>query len=137
MILKKSILVVDDELGPRESIRMILNKKYEVHTAASGQEALECLKNNKFDLITLDLRMPGLSGFEVLREIRKNHANMEVIVVTGYASPQNSEEVADYGVDEFITKPFDAPAIIGSVNRSLERRRVKNFMQYNSLVVRA
>jgi CheY-like chemotaxis protein len=68
MPVKRCILIVDDEIGPRESIRMILKPSYEVQTAASGQEALDHLKKKKFDLITLDLRMPGLSGFDVLRK---------------------------------------------------------------------
>ena len=63
---RRSILIVDDELGPRESLRMVLKPSYEVHTAADGMAALEFLKERSVDLITLDLKMPGLSGMEVL-----------------------------------------------------------------------
>ena len=71
MAQQGSVLVVDDELGPRESLRMILQPLYEVKTASNGQEALQFLQEGKIDLITLDLKMPGLSGLDVLREIKK------------------------------------------------------------------
>jgi len=136
MPLKRCILIVDDEFGPRESIKMILKPSYEVQTASSGQEALDHLKKKKFDLVTLDLRMPGLSGFDVLREIRKKNPGVEVIIITAYASERNTQEINYYDVSELIAKPFDAPALLSSVTRSLERRRVKNFLAYNNLVVR-
>lgn len=136
MPIKRCILIVDDEFGPRESIKMILKPSYDVQTAASGQEALDHLKKKKFDLITLDLRMPGLSGFDVLREIRKKNPDTEVIVITAYASEQNTREIDYYEVSELIAKPFNAPELLNSVTRSLERRRVKNFLAYNNLVVR-
>ena len=67
MISNGSILIVDDEVGPRESLRMILKPMYEVHTAENGQEAINFISQKKVDLVTLDLRMPGLSGIEVLQ----------------------------------------------------------------------
>jgi DNA-binding NtrC family response regulator len=136
MAIKRCILIVDDEMGPRESIKMILKPSYDVQTAASGKEALDCLKKKRFDLITLDLRMPGLSGFDVLREIRRKNPDTEVIVITAYASEQNAREINNFDVSEFIAKPFNAPELLNSVVRSLERRRVKNFLAYNNLVVR-
>ena len=136
MPVKRCILIVDDEIGPRESIRMILKPAYEVQTAASGQEALDHLQKKKFDLVTLDLKMPGLSGFDVLREIRKKNPGVEVIVVTAYASEQNAKEINGCEISECIAKPFNAPELLDSVTRSLERRRVKNFLAYNNLVVR-
>ena len=80
---KETILVVDDEAGPRESLRMILKPRYEVHTASDGQEALRLINNKDVDVVTLDLNMPGLSGIEVLKEIRKLKPNTEVIIITG------------------------------------------------------
>ena len=68
MTKQESILIVDDEIGPRESLRKVLQPIYQIYTAANGKEALKCLQNRKIDLVTLDLNMPGLSGFGVLRE---------------------------------------------------------------------
>jgi DNA-binding NtrC family response regulator len=138
MAHRKSILIVEDELSVRESLRMILKTKYEVHTAADGNEALERLQKDKIDLVTLDLKMPGLSGIDVLREIKRRNADIEVVVVSAYGNPQNLREANRYGAGDFITKPFNAPDLINSVNKSLERRshnlRLKNLARYNSLV---
>jgi len=136
---KRSILIVDDELGVRESLKMILKPIYYVHTAAGGEEALQCLQKEKIDLVTLDLKMPGLSGFEVLREIKKNHSSIEVIIITAYGTGENAMEAIRSGA-EFITKPFNVPDILISLNKSLEKQsynlKLKNFGLYNSLVVR-
>jgi len=140
MAHRKSILIVEDELSVRESLRMILKSKFEVHTAADGTEALQCLQKDKIDLVTLDLKMPGLSGMDVLREIKKRNADIEVVVVSAYGNPQNLREADRYGAGDFITKPFNAPDLVDSVNKSLERQsqkiRLKNFARYNSLVQR-
>jgi len=136
---KKSILVVDDETGVRESIRMILKPNYDVYTAADGSEALQCIQKDKIDIVTLDLRMPGLSGIEVLREIKKINADIEVIVVSAYGTPQNHQEAVNHGADDFIIKPFNAPDLINSICKSVERRaynlRLRNLARYNSSVV--
>lgn len=138
MAQKNAILVVDDEIGPRESLRMILKAIYEVYTAADGKEALNCIHREKIDVVTLDLKMPGLSGIDVLREIKKNNPDIEVVIVTAYGTVQNAQEVSQYGAAGFIAKPFNIPDLINTVNKSMERRnynlRLKNFQQYNSLV---
>jgi DNA-binding NtrC family response regulator len=140
MAQKRSILIVDDEFSVRESLRMILKSKYEVHTAADGREALHCIQKDKIDLVTLDLKMPGLSGIEVLREIKKKYADIEVIVISAYGTPQNLREATSYGVEGFIAKPFNLSDIINSIGKSLDRRsynlKLKNFSRYNSIVIK-
>jgi DNA-binding NtrC family response regulator len=135
----KSILIVDDEFGVRESLKMILKPIYHVHTAANGEEALRCIQKERIDLVTLDLKMPGLSGFEVLREIKNIHPNIEAIIITAYGSGENAMEAIQYGA-EFITKPFNVPDILISLNKSLEKQgfnlKRNNFSLYNSLVAR-
>ena len=127
-----SILVVDDELGVRESLRFILNSSYDIHVAADGQEALQCLKKEKIDLVTLDLKMPGMSGNEVLKEIKKAKADIEVIIITAYGNVKNAEDAVRYGAGDFIVKPFDVAEITAKVSRSLERRsrtlRIRNLI---------
>jgi putative two-component system response regulator len=122
MAQQGSILVVDDEIGPRESLRMILKPIYEVHTAANGQEALDFLKGEKIDLVTLDLKMPGISGIDVLREIKKDQDDIEVIIITGYGTLTNAIEAIRYGAVDFISKPFNVAEIISIVSKSIERR---------------
>jgi DNA-binding NtrC family response regulator len=127
-----SVLIVDDEAGPRESLRLILKPIYEIYTAADGNEALRCIQEKEIDVVTLDLKMPGMSGFEVLRGIKKLKADIEVIIVTGYGTLKNAQEAIHYGAGDFISKPFNIPDIISIVNKSLMRRRYN--LKINNLV---
>jgi DNA-binding NtrC family response regulator len=90
--------------------------------------------------VTLDLKMPGLSGIDVLRQIKRNDPDIEVVVITAYGTVENAQEANRYGAG-FITKPFNVSDLINSIIESLERRstrlRLKNFAQYNLLVVRS
>ncbi len=117
-----SILIVDDEFGVRESLKMILKPNYQVHTAANGEEALQCIRKDQIDLVTLDLKMPGLSGLEVLREIKKNNPEIEVVVITANDNAQNVQEVTQYGAG-LITKPFNVPDLLNSLHKSLEKQK--------------
>ena len=117
-----TILVVDDEVGPRESLLMILKPTYEVYTAANGQEALQFIRREKIDLVTLDLKMPGISGIDVLKEINKLNADIEVVIITGYGTLTNAVEAIRYGAVDFISKPFNVAEIISIVSKSVERR---------------
>jgi DNA-binding NtrC family response regulator len=117
-----SILIVDDELGVRESLRMILKPHYKVYTAPDGQEALEIIKGKKIDLITLDLNMPKLSGIETLREIRKINSEVDIIIITGYGTAKDEKEALRYGVRDFISKPFSTNKIINVINDLLKKR---------------
>jgi DNA-binding NtrC family response regulator len=118
-----SVLVVDDELGPRESLRMILRPLYEVKTASNGQEAIQFLQQGKIDLITLDLKMPGLSGLEVLREIKKMNVDAAVIIITAYGTLTNAHEAIRYGAVDFISKPYNATDILAVVRRTVEQKQ--------------
>ncbi len=126
MSVAPSILVVDDEAGTRESLRMILRSDYHVRTVASGEEALRSLENEDFDLVTLDLKMPGLSGFETLTEMKRCRPDLDVVVITGFSSLGSVREALRQGASGFISKPFDIREIIALVRRCLERRRHKS-----------
>jgi DNA-binding NtrC family response regulator len=90
------------------------------------------------DLVTLDLKMPGLTGVDVLREIKNLRPDIDVIIITGYGSLNNAQEAIRFGAGDFISKPFNVADIIAIVSKSFERRsynsKVKNFIQQiNSL----
>ncbi len=119
---KETILIVDDELGPRESLRFILKPHYETITAGSGQEALKLLQEREIDLVTLDLNMPGISGIDLFKKIRALKPELEVIIITGYGSLANAQEAIRYGAGNFISKPFDMAEIITIVAKSFERK---------------
>jgi len=118
-----AILVVDDEKGPRESLRMILRPAYQVFCARDGLEALEILRTRAIDLVTLDLNMPGIQGEEMMRTIRREFPNVELIVITGYGTLENAAEAVRYGVSDYLQKPFDVVQVSASVYRALSRRR--------------
>jgi len=128
-----AVLIVDDEIAPRESLRMILHPLYQVYTAADGEEALACLQNQQIDLVTLDMRMPGISGLEVLKEIRRRKADIDVIMISGYMNSQNIQEAKENGAVDVIAKPFNVTDIVASVGKQVERkkfhRKVQDLMQ--------
>ncbi len=122
---KANILVVDDEMGPRESLRMILNPYYNVLVADRGAQAIEMLKQNPVDLVTLDLKMPGLTGINVLEKVKAHDPDIEAIIITGYGSLDTAIEGLRLGAFDYISKPFDVNHILSLVRRGLERRTAK------------
>ena len=119
---RKSILIVDDKMGVQESLCLILKPHYEVLTAADGHEALRFIQKEKIELVTLDLKMPGLSGIDVMREIKKIRDDVEIIIITAYGTPTNASESIYFGAGDFILKPFDVFDITVKVKKSLERQ---------------
>jgi two-component system NtrC family response regulator len=120
-----SVLVVDDEIGPRESLRMILHPLYEVQTATNGDEALARLQNQQFDLITLDMRMPGSSGLDVLKQIRTMKSDVDVVIISGYMTPKNTAEAKNWGAADVINKPFNVTEVMACVGKLVEQKKYK------------
>ncbi len=116
------ILIVDDERGPRESLRMILSGAYDVTTAGGGADALDLLRTDDIDLVTVDLNMPGMKGDELMRTIRAEFPQTEIIIITGCGSIETAVEGIRHGVFDYLTKPFDVVQVTASVERALERR---------------
>jgi DNA-binding NtrC family response regulator len=108
-----NILIVDDKLGTRESLKIILNPSYNTLTAINGNNALDLIKQYPVDLVTLDLKMPGMNGIEVLKEIRKLYGTLKSAI-----------ECIRLGVFDYITKPFNVPEIIAVINKSLTKRNL-------------
>lgn len=120
---RASLLIVDDEIGPAESLRMIFKPSYNVFTANSGRDALEIVRSTPIDVVTLDLRMPVMSGVEVMERIKELDPDIEIIVITGYSSLDSALRGIRSGVFDYITKPFDVPQISELVRRAVARRR--------------
>ena len=123
---KPHILVVDDEMGPRESLKMILHPYYNVHVAERGGQAIELLSRYPVDLVTLDLKMPGLTGINVLEKIKHYDPDIEAIMITGYGSLDTAIEGLRLGAFDYISKPFDVNHILALVRRGLDRRTAKS-----------
>jgi putative nucleotidyltransferase with HDIG domain len=118
-----SVLIVDDELGPRESLRMILKPIFNVHTVENGEEALRFIRQEPVNLVTLDLKMPGIPGIEVLKEIKGYNPDIEVIVLTGYGSLNTAVEALRYGALDYIDKPFDVPQVERVIRKGVEKNK--------------
>ena len=116
-----TILVVDDERGPRESLKMILSPGHTVLLAEDGMGALELLRNHTVDLATVDLNMPGMKGDELMRTIREEFPDVSVIVITGCGSVETAVEGIRYGVSDYLSKPFDVVQVTAAVSRALGR----------------
>jgi DNA-binding NtrC family response regulator len=120
---RSSILVVDDERGPREALRLIFERTYDVTVVDSGERAVEALRRERIDLVTLDLKMPGMSGVETLAAIREIDPEVDVIVVTGFGSYDTAIEAMRLHAFDFLTKPFDVGRVLSTVARAVERRK--------------
>jgi PAS domain S-box-containing protein len=116
------ILVVDDELGPREALRMMLKSRFEVMTASSGSEALELLRQTPPDLVFLDIKMRGMSGIEVLRAIKQIDARIEVVMMTAYASLETARGAVAHRASDYLIKPFSKAEVDQAVDKALSRR---------------
>jgi len=116
-----TVLVVDDEHGPREAFEIVLETRFNVLTAESGWMALELLKTNAVDVITLDLMMPTMSGVDTLRRIRQIDDEVAVIVVSAMATSSDVAECMRLGAIEVLTKPFARADILSAVERAVKQ----------------
>jgi signal transduction histidine kinase len=119
------ILVIDDEIGPRESLRMLLKPNYQVHTADCVEAGIKLLKEKQPDTIVMDIRMPGLTGIEGLRKIREIDPHLSVIMLTGFGALDTAKEALRLGANDYISKPFDAGEMRKVIGRNVERTRVQ------------
>ena len=117
-----SVLVVDDEQDIRDASERILSRVgYHVQKASRGDEALDILNKERVDILLLDLKMPGMDGLEVLERIRKQNTQIQVIVITGYATVETAIEAMKQGAYDFIPKPFEPDQLRIVVNRAWEK----------------
>ena len=117
------VLVVDDEAGIRQLVTTYLrNEGYEVDEAADGEEAIERFERHEPDLVVLDLRLPGIDGFDVLREIRRT-SSVYVIMLTARAEETDKLVGLELGADDYVTKPFSPRELVARVRAVLRRSR--------------
>jgi len=118
------ILVVDDEKRIREGSRKVLTEKgYRVSTAENGEVGMQMIADQFFDIILLDLMMPGLSGFDVLTRVKTLHPDAVIIIITGYATIENSIEAMKKGAFDFIPKPFTPSQLKVTISKAIEYTR--------------
>ncbi len=119
--LQHKVLVIDDELGPRESLRILLKNEYEVITADSVPRGLELLRERSPDAVVMDIRMPGISGIEGLRQIRQLDPHVSVIMLTGYGALETAQEAIRLGANDYMKKPFDIKEMLATIRRNVQR----------------
>jgi DNA-binding NtrC family response regulator len=120
MAAKNRILVVDDE----EALRTVLSTEldgegYKVSSAADGREAINILTSNEFDLVLLDIKMPNVDGFEVLKFSKERWPKTKIVMLTGFADLKNAIESKKLGAEDFISKPYDLVDLLTTVERVL------------------
>src|SRR5438876_381018 len=129
MSLRSRVLVVDDEMGVRESLRAILHGECEVVTAASGEAALEVMARDPIDVMTLDLKMPGLGGIGVLERAKQIDPDLEVLIITGYGSLDTAVQGLRLRAFDYLSKPFDSTEVRRLIAKALARRNAVKRMK--------
>jgi DNA-binding NtrC family response regulator len=128
--MKPAILVVDDEVGIRESLTILLKDNYDPLPVSSSSEALERIRNpNALELVLLDISMPDQDGILTLKKIKEMEPSIEVIMVTGNQRPEMAVRSIKEGAYDYVTKPFDKDDLMAIIDRALEKRRLSKLNQ--------
>lgn len=120
---KPTVLVVDDEAGPRDALKVILRPFFNIRSAENAQAALDVLSHESIDLITLDQKLPDRQGIDLLQDIKHDHADIEVIIITGYGSLKSAMEGIRHGAAGYLLKPFNVTELISLISQTLEKKQ--------------
>src|SRR6266480_1954050 len=118
----KTVLIVDDDEGMRDTLTAILKREYRVLRVSSGEAALPILNREDVDLMLLDVRLPGISGFEVLRIVKENYSLIEVIMISAISEIETAVQAMKHGAYHYITKDFDYDQLRSLVHNASERQ---------------
>src|SRR6202008_702858 len=118
----KTVLVVDDDEGMRDTLTAILKREYRVLRGATGEAALPILNKEDVDLVLLDVRLPGISGFEVLRIVKENYSLVEVIMISAINEIETAVQAMKHGAYHYVTKDFDYDQLRSLVRNASERQ---------------
>jgi len=122
--MKGKILIVDDEKNIRQTLSTHLKSEdYEVETAMNGEEGLKEFDKNNYDLVLLDMKLPGVDGIEILKKMKEKKEDIVVIIITAYGTIENSVEAMKLGAFDYIQKPFNPDEISDIVTDVLNRKK--------------
>ncbi|MFN4033097.1 MAG: HD domain-containing phosphohydrolase [Fimbriimonadales bacterium] len=122
---ERHVLIVDDDTLVRETLRFVLEDGgYRVYAASSGAEALQLLQQKPVDIVLSDIFMPGMNGFDLLRQIREHAPDTPVILITGYGNIEMAREALKQGASDFITKPYNIHEIPIMIERNMTRHSI-------------
>lgn len=117
------VLVVDDENGPRQALRMLLKEHYHVDLAGSVTEAMATMRKRSYDLIITDIRMPVQTGVDLLRQAKEFDPDVQVIILTGYGELETARKAVEYGAFAYLEKPFDSDSMLLYVDSAIRKHR--------------
>jgi DNA-binding NtrC family response regulator len=118
-----NILIVEDEEGPREALKVILSPYFNLYTVDRAEVAQQILATHPIDLVTLDLKLPDQPGTDFLSQIREKGHDVDVVIITGYGSLQSAIDAIRHGVAAYILKPFNVSDLLEVIKKTLERRK--------------
>ena len=121
-----TLLVVDDEDGPRQSLRVIFKDEYDMLMAEDGPTAIELAQKHPIDVAVLDIRMAGMSGIEVLERLKYVNPNIEVIMMTAFETTDTIRQALRLRACDYINKPFDLATIRAAVSQAMQRRTLES-----------
>jgi len=118
-----NILVMEDDLSVAKGLEMVLTEEgYDVYLAGTGDLALEAFKQKRYDLLVADLRLPDMDGMEVIKKVKAEKPDTEVVVITGYGTAATAVEAMKLGAHDFLPKPFTEEQIKAAVDDALKER---------------
>lgn len=123
---RQTLLIVDDEEGPRQSLNVIFKNDYDILMASSGEEALEIAGANHIDAAVLDIRMDGMSGTELLAELKRRDPKVEIMMLTAYETMDTAKEAIRNGACDYLSKPFEIPVVKDAVANAMQRRALSD-----------
>ena len=129
---KPTLLVVDDEEGPRQSLRVIFKDDFEILLASDGPSAIELAKQQQIDVAVLDIRMGGMSGIEVLERLKFVDADIEAVMMTAFETTDTMRQALRLRACDYINKPFDISTMRAAVASAMERRTLGSELRTNS-----
>jgi len=119
---RKTVLIVDDDEGMRDTLTAVLRRSFRILKTATGESALQIMEKEDVDLMMLDVRLPGISGFEVLKIVKENYSYVEVIVISALKELEIAVEAMRHGAYHYISKDFDIEGVRTLVNNASERQ---------------
>ncbi len=120
--VKPTVLVVDDEAGPRDALKVILRPFFNIRLAENAETALSILNQEPIDLITLDQKLPDRHGIDLLQEIKHTHSDIEIIIITGHGSLKAAMEGLRYGAAGYLLKPFNVTELISLTSQTIKKK---------------
>jgi DNA-binding NtrC family response regulator len=122
---KPRLLIVDDEIPFARNLVWLLSRRdYEVEAVYDGASALRSIEEQEFDVVILDLKMPGMDGIATLKELKKKRPDTEVIILTGYASVDSALDGLKLGAYDYATKPLQLSDLEEKITQAYERKRL-------------